>query len=135
MPNPILYVDRSAIRLGALERVKAAVTELVAFVQANEPQLISYNFYFNDKGTRMTLVAVHPDSVSMEFHMKIGGPVFRKFAELIDLETIEVYGQPSETVLQQLWQKARMLGRGAVHVHSCYAGFDRSGSAGARAAT
>jgi hypothetical protein len=134
MSAPILYIDKSAIRQGALERVKAGIAELVEFVETNEPQLISYSFNFNEEGTRMTVVALHPDSASMEFHMQIGGPIFRKFTELLDLETIEVYGHPSEAVLEQLWQKARMLGRGTVHVHSRYAGFDRSGSAGARAA-
>lgn len=128
MSEPILYIDSSAIRQGELDRVKAAIRELVEFVEANEPQLISYNFYFNEEGTRMTVVAVHPDSASMEFHMKIGGPAFRKFTDWIDLETIEVYGQPSEAVLKQLWQKAQMLGSGTVVVHSRYAGFARTGS-------
>lgn len=128
MSQPIFYTDSSAIRQGALERVQAAITELVEFIEANEPQLISYHFYFNQERTRMTVVAVHPDSASMEFHMKIGGPAFRKFADLIDLEKIEVYGEPSEAVIRQLWQKAQMLGRGTVHVHSRHAGFDRAGS-------
>lgn len=36
--------------------------------------------------------------------------------------------EPSEAVIRQLWQKAQMLGRGIVHVHSRHAGFDRAGS-------
>jgi quinol monooxygenase YgiN len=128
MSEPILYVDTSAVRQGELERVKAAAQELVEFVEANEPQLISYGFFFNEEGTRMTVVAVHPDSASMEFHMKIGGPLFRKFSDWIDLEAIDVYGRPSETVLNQLFQKARMLGRGTVRVHTRHAGFERGGS-------
>ena len=128
MSEPILYVDTSAVRQGQLERVKAAVEELVEFVEANEPQLISYRFFFDEEGTRMTVVAMHPDSASMEFHMKIGGPLFRKFSDWIDLEAIDVYGRPSETVLNQLLQKARMLGRGTVRVHTRHAGFERGGS-------
>jgi hypothetical protein len=127
MSEPILYVDSSAIREGQLEHVKASIDELVAFVETNEPQLISYKFYLNEEGTRMTVVAVHPDSASMEFHMKIGGPAFRKFSDLIELESIDVYGQPSEAVMAQLWKKAQMLGSGAVHLHTRYAGFARSG--------
>jgi hypothetical protein len=125
MSEPILYIDTSTIRPGQLERVKATVKELVAFIEPKEPQLISYNFFFNEEGTRMTVVAVHPDSASMELHMKTGGPVFRKFAEWIDLERIELYGQPSDAVMERLWEKARMLGSGTVVVHSRYAGFTR----------
>lgn len=127
MNEPILYIDRSTINDGALERVKAAIDELVAFVAANEPQLVSYNFYLNEECTQMTVIALHPDSASMLLHMKIGAPAFRKFADLIRLQGIEVYGRPSEAVLEQLWSKARMLGDGTVQVHHRHAGFIRNG--------
>jgi quinol monooxygenase YgiN len=125
MSEPIVYIDSSEIREGKLEELKAAVRELVEFVHANEPRLLSYNFYFNEGGTRMTVVAVHPDSASMEFHMKVAGPAFRGFTEFIDLSTIEVYGKLSDVLLTQLRQKAQMLGSGTVHVHEKHAGFVR----------
>jgi len=129
MSEPIVYIDSSAIREGKLEQVKANIKELVEFIEAKEPQLISYNFYLNEEDTRMTVVAVHPDSASMEFHMEVGGPAFRKFADLINLQSIEVYGEPSDTVLKQLRQKAQMLGKsGTVLVHKPHAGFARFGS-------
>lgn len=128
MSEPIVYIDSSDIRKGKLEELKAAISELVGFVNANEPQLISYNFYLNQDGTRMTVVAVHPDSASMEFHMKVAGPAFRKFTEFINLSTIEVYGPLSDTLLEQLRQKAQMLGSGTVLVHKPYAGFARFGT-------
>lgn len=73
----------------------------------------------------LTVVAVHPDSESVEFHMEIGGPEFRKLAGFIDLRLIE-YGEPSSTVLNQLKEKAEMLGEdGRVVVHALRAGFAR----------
>lgn len=128
MFEPIVYIDTSESREGKLEALKAAINELVEFVNANEPQLISYSFYLNEDGTRMIVVAVHPDSASMEFHMKVAGPAFRKFTDFINLSTIEVYGQLSDTVLEQLRQKAQMLGSGTVLVHERYAGFARFGA-------
>lgn len=125
MPDPIVYIDSSQILEGKQEELKAAMKELVDFVAAKEPQLISYNFFLSEDGTRMTVVAIHPDSASMEFHMDVAGPVFRKFTEFINLSTIEVYGQVSDKVLNQLRQKAQMLGRGTVFVHNLYAGFAR----------
>ena len=62
------------------------------FVDTHEPQLISYGGFLNEEAMQMTVVAVHPDSASKEFHMEIAGPEFRKLAELIELMTIEVYG-------------------------------------------
>lgn len=128
MSEPIVYIDSSEIRKGKLEELKSAINELVEFVNTNEPQLISYNFYLNEDGTRMTVVAVHPDSASMEFHIKVAGPAFRKFTEFINLSAIEVYGPLSDTLLEQLRQKAQMLGGGTVLVHKPYAGFARFGT-------
>jgi hypothetical protein len=61
--------------------------------------------------------------------MEIGGPAFRKFTELIDLRTIEVYGRPSDKVLEQLQQKVEMLGNnGSVVIREQHAGFTRFAS-------
>jgi quinol monooxygenase YgiN len=128
MSDPIVYIDRSQIREGKLEELKAALKELVAFVNANEPQLLSYGFYLTEDGARVTVVAVHPDSPSLEFHMKIAGPRFREFTDLIKLSTIEVYGQVSERMLQLLREKAELLGSGSVVVHKPYVGFARLGA-------
>jgi hypothetical protein len=125
MPRPIVYIDTSSIREGKLEELEAAMQHLAAFVEANVPQLISYGFFLNQDSTRMTVVAVHPDSASLEFHMDAGSDEFRKFADLIDLSRIEVYGAVSDAVLDRLHRKAQMLGSATVTVHELHAGFAR----------
>jgi hypothetical protein len=125
MSEPIVYIDRSEIREGKLEEVKAAIAQLVNFVAEKEPQLLSYHFYLGEDGRRMTVVAIHPDSASLEFHMEIAGPVFRKFVHLIDLQGIEVYGPVSDVARKRLQEKAQMLGRGAPLACEAYAGFAR----------
>jgi hypothetical protein len=124
----ILYVDTSDIREGALEELKRGIERLVDFVEANEPRLIAYNVYFSEDDARMTVVSVHPDSASLELHMKLAGPLFRQFVELVTLSSIHIYGEPSEQVLQQSLEKARLLGRGSVVVESVHAGFARLSS-------
>lgn len=123
--QPIVYIDTSSIRDGKLEELKVAMKGLAEFVEANVPQLMSYGFFLDETQRQMTVVAVHPNSESLEFHMDVGSAEFRKFAHLIDLSKIEVYGRVSETVLKRLHQKARMLGRGTVAVYAFYAGFAR----------
>jgi len=128
MSGVIVYMDTSEVREGALEELKTAIKGLVDFVEANEPQLIAYNIFLSDDGTRMTVVHMHPDSASLEYHMEVAGPVFRRFVELITLSSIDIYGRPSEKVLRQLHEKARLLGRGTVEVHGLHAGFTRFGA-------
>ena len=129
MSEPIFYVDTSAVRPGRLPEVKQAMHELAEFVDANEPQLVSYALYLDESKTHMSVVALHPDASSMELHMDVAGPAFRKFVGLIDLLRIDVYGRPTDKSLEQLQQKAQMLGSGTVRVHEWHAGLDRLGAA------
>ncbi|MGH2775234.1 MAG: hypothetical protein ACRDJT_07370 [Actinomycetota bacterium] len=126
MSQPIVYIDRSEIVEGMSEELKEGINELVRFVDVHEPQLISYGFFINDEATQMTVVAIHPDSASMEFHMEVAGPKFRNLKEFIELKTIEVFGRLSDKALNQLRQKAEMLGEGgSVVVQEPQAGFAR----------
>jgi quinol monooxygenase YgiN len=127
MPGPIVYIDTSEIQEGKLEELKTAIKELLNFIEANEPRLIAYNVYFNEDGTRMTVVHVHPDSASLEHHMDVAGPAFSKFVQFVKLLTIDVYGELNDPLLAQVRQKAQMLGGGTVLVHELHAGFARFG--------
>jgi quinol monooxygenase YgiN len=126
MSRPLVYVDTSEVRAGKLAQLKAAIEELAEFVEENESQLVSYSVYFTEDGSRMTVVHVHADSASLDYHMDIAGPLFRKFADLITLSSIHIYGEPSERALGQLRDKLRLLGTGDVIVHAPHAGFVRA---------
>ena len=124
MPEPLVYVDRSAVRDGSLEELKVAIRELAEFVEANVARAVSYGVFFSEDGRRMTVVHVHADPTSLDDHMRIAGPRFGRFAELVELEAIDVYGAPSEDAVRALHEKARLLG-GEVSIHPLHAGFIR----------
>jgi hypothetical protein len=122
--DPILYIDRSDIRRDSLDELKRGVQQLVDFIDAREPRLLAYGFYIDDEAATMTVVALHPDSSSLELHLDIGGAEFRKLAPLLTLTAIECYGRPSPRALDQLRRKATALGNGATVVTlGRYAGF------------
>jgi hypothetical protein len=126
MSEPILYLDRSTIRSDDITGLKKAVASLATFVREREPQLLYYGFEIDERGATMRVVAFHPDSESLALHLGIGGPEFRKVGAFIDLQQIDVFGTPSAAVLEQLRQKAEMLGTDAqVVVHELASGFDR----------
>jgi hypothetical protein len=128
MREPLIVLDTSEIREGKRQELELGIAELAAFVESNETDPISYQVFFGDDGRVMTVLQVHPDSASMERHMALAGPVFAKFADLVVLRTIDVYGSPSEKVLEQLLRKAELLGTATVTVHDRRAGFARFGS-------
>lgn len=129
MSEPIVIIDSSEVREGKLDDLKAAMKELVEFALAKEPRMIAYNVYLSEDGNRVTVLQVHPDSASAEFHMNVAGPAFAKFVEFIKMSGIDVYGRPSHDLQERLRLKAKMLGSGTVAVHELHAGFSRFGVA------
>jgi len=123
--EPIIVVDSSKVLEGKLEEVKTAIGELAAFVEAHEPRAVAYQIHLTPDGGRMTVIQVHLDSASMEFHMRTAGPAFAQFERLIELSTLDIYGKPSDTLLEQLQEKARKLGPATVTEHPRQAGFAR----------
>ena len=129
--EPIVYIDHSDIRKDSIDELKGGIRRLVDFINAREPQLVSYGFYIDEDAAKMTVVAVHPDSASLERHMEIGSGEFRKLAHLVTLTGIECYGRPSDKALEQMQQKAAALGEGGTVVFvERFAGFAHLSSVG-----
>ena len=126
--EPIIAVDSSQIRAGRIDELKAGLAELVEFVEANEAGPIAYRVYIDEDGTRMTVVQIHPNSASMELHMRLAGPIFQRFTDLVVLSRIDLYGRPSDALVEQMRQKAGLLGNAAVVVSELHAGFARFGT-------
>ena len=125
MSQPLVYIDTSEVHDGALDELKDAIEELVAFIEANEPQILAYEVYLSEDGSRMTVVHLHADSASFDHHMDVAGPAFRRFAGLLTQQSIRVYGEPSDEAMRQVHEKAQMLGCEDVAVESAHAGLSR----------
>jgi hypothetical protein len=122
----IVYIDRSDVHEGQMDELKAGITQLVAFVDDHQPQMASYSFYLDEDARQMAVVSVHSNSASLERHIEVGAPEFKKLARFIDLREIEVFGPLSEAAAELVQQKAATLGeRGAVTLHTQFAGFSR----------
>lgn len=125
MSEPILSIDTSEIREGKLEELTTKIKGLVELVDANEPRAIAYHVYLDDAHRRMTIAQLHPDSASLEYHMEVAASAFAGFVDLVTLLTIDLYGAPSDTLLEQMRRKADLLGGARLAVHGSLAGFVR----------
>ena len=125
MAQALVYVDTSEVRQGKREQLEEAIGELAEFIEANVPQVLAYSIYLSEEGREMTVVHVHAEPGSLDRHLETGGPVFRKFADLLKLKSIRVYGEPSERAVDLLREKASTLGSGDVTVLRPSAGFSR----------
>ncbi len=110
MTAPFIFVGTHRIKEGQLDAYIEYFREFAEFVKENEPRLIVFEGYVNDEGNRMTIVQVHPDAESMEFHMQtIGKHVGEAYDRFLDgTERIDVYGVPSGGVLEMIRHLASM---------------------------
>ena len=129
MSGPFIFIATNRLKPGAYEAERRRVPGLVEFIEAGEPQLLAFNEYVNAERTEVTVVQVHPDAASMEFHMGVVGERAAKaYAETLDATTeVQVFGAPSDAVLEVLRAQA---GAGvALRVHPEHlGGFTRIGS-------
>lgn len=125
--GPVIYIDRSDVHEDRWDDLKAGIRVLVAFVERRQPQMATYAFYLDEDTNEMTVVSVHPDAASLERHIEIGGPEFKKLARYLTLREIEVFGTLTARAVELLQQKASSLGDGGtVSLHEQFAGFDRT---------
>ena len=108
MSGPFIFIATNRLRPGAYEPERHRVLGLVDFIEAGEPRLLAFNEYINTERTEVTVVQVHPDAASMEFHMGVVGERAAKaYAETLDATTqIQVFGAPTDAIVEMLRAQA-----------------------------
>jgi hypothetical protein len=108
MTAPLIFVFSYPIRDGKLKEFERFNREFAGFVEAKEPRLIGYEVYVSEDGTQATSVLIHPDAESEDFHMQVAGEKLQQGNALMDTTkmAIDVYGSPSDAVLEQLGNMA-----------------------------
>ena len=71
MSQPFVYVGTWTIKPGKLEEAKRWLAEHADFIETNEPRLVAFHVYLDEGGGKASVVQVHPDAASMEFHMQL----------------------------------------------------------------
>jgi hypothetical protein len=106
--GPFIFIATNRLKPGKLADEKKRAPSLVDFVEANEPRLLAFNEYANDDGTKVAVVQIHPDADSMAFHLEvIAERAAAAYAETVHATTsIQVFGTPSDTVLEMLERQA-----------------------------
>jgi len=109
MSEPLIYVGTYTIKPGSQEEARRRLADLVEFVETNEPRMIAFNTYLDRDANTVSIVQVHPDSASMEFHMQVNA---KHFATAFDwLETSmsgQYFGPISDALAAELakWDEA-----------------------------
>jgi hypothetical protein len=108
MPGPFVFIATNRLRDGRFEAERQRVPGLSRFIEAHEPRLIAFNEYVNEVRTEVTVVQIHPDADSLEFHMGVVADRAREaYGQTLEATTgIQVFGTPTESILRMLNQQA-----------------------------
>jgi quinol monooxygenase YgiN len=122
MSGPLINVLTYTIKPGKQEEARKRIAELVDFVETNEPRMIAFHAYLDQDGKRLSIVQVHPDSASMEFHMQVNAKHFATAFDWLDGMSDQYFGPISDALAAELakWQEAH------THLPVHVAGFTRT---------
>jgi hypothetical protein len=100
MAEPIVFISHNRIKAGRLEALKTFIREGAKAIEADKPGTMAFLAYTNEAGTEVDFVHVFPDADAMDAHMagvqqRVGAAL-----EFIDGAGVEIWGTPSEPVLQ-----------------------------------
>ena len=103
MSGAFIYVGTARIKPGKLGEARKNLAELVDFVETNEPRMIAFHLFLDEEGSTLTIVQVHPDSASMEFHMQVNAKHFATAWDFIEaIESEQYYGAISDALATEL---------------------------------
>jgi hypothetical protein len=103
MTGPFIYIGTYTIKPGQLDVARKRIADLIDFVETNEPRMIAFHCFLDEPGDKFTVVQLHPDSASMEFHMQVNAKHFATSFEFLDTQfTEQFYGTISDSLAAEL---------------------------------
>lgn len=110
MSEAIVFITHHRIKDGKLDGFREHYSEGTKSLQTEKPQTVVFLGYLNEGGTEATFVHIFPDADSMDLHMQ--GVEERAGAayEFLEPQRFEIYGTPSDGVLDGMRQAAAASG-------------------------
>jgi hypothetical protein len=108
--EPIVFVSHFRVKDGKLAGFKEAMHGAAKVLRAERPRTLAILVYLDETGGTASIVHVFADAESMDLHF--AGVEQRSSAayEYVVPDGWEIYGRPSETVLEQMRQEAASAG-------------------------
>jgi hypothetical protein len=104
MAEPFIFITNHTIKPGRLDDLLERNDQFIAFVRANEPRILGLHVYLSEDQTQLALVQVHPDAESMEHHLSVAGDQIHQALDVVENQSIQVYGSPASSARRLLEQ-------------------------------
>lgn len=102
MSEPIVFVSRNRVKEGKLDQVGPVYREAAEYIKDRKPGTLAHLGFLNAEGTELTIVHIFRDAEAMESHMEAAAEAAKKGFQVIESLRLEVYGKPTDTVLERM---------------------------------
>ena len=123
MSEPIVVIGRFTVKPGKLDDFKQFARELSRSFEAEKPRTDVFVMYLDEDGTEGTSVHVFADAEAMDLHAEGGEELAPAAYELLEMRGFEIYGRPSDAVLETTRRHAGQ--DGLTHTPQHLSGFIR----------
>lgn len=110
----VMFVGHYRVPAGRVEEWRAANRTMTAFVEANLPDVFSFDAYLGADGTEGTSIHIHRDAESFDRYLAAMATMIDRGTQIVEVTGIDLYGAPRPETVDRL----RQMGSFAVHVHS-----------------
>jgi hypothetical protein len=129
MPEPVFFISHFAIKEGALDALKGMSEDATERLRQEKPRTVLFLSYLDEEAGRISFLHAFPDAAAMDEH--VAGADERSAAayEFMEPRGWEIYGRPSEQVMEGMRATAERFGVALVVEPEFNGGFLRLGSA------
>jgi quinol monooxygenase YgiN len=102
MPGPIVFISHNSVKEGMLDEFRDAFGQVAQALDAEKPGTVVFLAFASDDGSEVSVVHVFPDADAMGQHLQGVQERMGTAAEFIQTKGYEIYGSPSEPVLEAM---------------------------------
>jgi hypothetical protein len=106
MSEPIVFISNQRIKDGKLDAYTQAYRQVAEMTKATKPGTVAHLAYANEDGTAASIIHIFPDAESMALHMRGVDELAKKAFEFMEIVSFEIYGSPSDEILEAMKQAA-----------------------------
>lgn len=97
------YIQANAelsISAGKIDEFKKLAAEMIKKVEANEPNIVSYDWFLSDDKSKCYVLERYKDSEAVLAHLGNIGEMMGPLLELAPITRLKLYGNPSDELRQ-----------------------------------
>lgn len=102
MSNEIQYLIEWSIKPGGLDSFKTLAQNFSEQVEANEPGMKGYQWYFNDDESKSYLSEWYTDSEALLTHLQNVADALPEILNYCDITRFDVFGNPTPAAKEAL---------------------------------